>query len=135
VAVSTNTAPAAGSDIARECGRAFLGIAQELHHAGELCTTLESKVSQLISHYAGENKLALMQELQQLDILNQLVGALASYASVLGAECISAGTLDVENASRELGLARVAARLRDYARQESHPAAEAHTESGDMQLF
>jgi hypothetical protein len=108
-----NAAPqAAPSAEVFECARAFLGIARELFNASGVCMGLEGNVAHLLAQYEGEDRALFIRELQHLDILNQLLVALSSYASVLGSQCISGVGLDVDGASKELGLARVSERLR-----------------------
>jgi hypothetical protein len=99
-----------------ECARGFLGIAKELSHASGVCIGLEGNVAHLIAQYSGEDRALLIRELQHLDLLNQMLVALASYASVLGSQCIAGKVIDVDSASGELGLSRVAARLREIER-------------------
>lgn len=115
-----------------ECARAFLGIARELANASSLCIGLEGNVMHLVAHYQGEDRAVLMGEVQALDVLNQLLVALSSYASVLGAQCIAGAPLDVDGASREMGLARVAASLRGISMNGEGDMSQG---PGDMDLF
>lgn len=132
---SAPLAPDPTADMARECGRALLGMSKELNRAGEVCAMLETKVSQIITHYSGDDKLALMEELQHLDILNQLICALASYASVVGQECSAGQKPDLAAASELIGLARVAARLGNNATHDGRHGEDAQADSGEMHLF
>jgi uncharacterized metal-binding protein len=72
--------------------------------------------------------------LQHLDILNQLLVALSSYASVLGSQCIAGVGLDVDGASRGLGLARVSERLREIDGCAPAPSPD-RTSSGELDLL
>lgn len=118
-----------------ECARAFLGIARELANASGLCIGLEGNVMHLVAQYQGEDRAVLMREVQALDVLNQLLVALSSYASVLGAQCIAGAPLDVDGASREMGLARVAASLRGLTISGDSEMLPAPATPGDMDLF
>jgi hypothetical protein len=118
-----------------ECARGFLGIAKELSNASGVCIGLEGNVAHLIAQYSGEDRAILIRELQHLDILNQLLVALSSYASVLGSQCISDTAIDVDGASRELGLSRVAARLREIERVSSTSSGDHGPGCGDMDLL
>ncbi|KAF0182632.1 MAG: hypothetical protein IV086_17235 [Hyphomonadaceae bacterium] len=115
-----------------ECARAFLGIARELANASGVCIGLEGSVTHLLTHYTGEDRSVLIRELQHLDVLNQLLVSLSSYASVLGSQCIAGVPLDIDGASQELGLARVAARLREL---EDRDSADRVSDSGEMDLL
>lgn len=121
-----------GSGEIFECARAFLGMARELATASSVCMSLEGNVSHLISHYTGEDRTLLIRELQHLDTLNQMLVSLSSYASVLGAQCIAGHALNIEAASNEMGLARVAARLREVDARSHRPG---DIEPGEMDLF
>jgi hypothetical protein len=117
-----------------ECARAFLGIARELCNASGVCMGLEGNVARLLAQYEGEDRALLIRELQHLDLLNQLLVSLSSYASVLGSQCISGAGLDVDGASRGLGLARVSERLREIdGRAATVPPDRAS--SGEMDLL
>lgn len=118
-----------------ECARGFLGIARELATASGVCIGLEGNVMHLLSHYQGEDRALLMREVQALDALNQLLVALSSYASVLGAQCIAGSPLDVNGASHEMGLSRVAASLRDITAEEGGAMPDGVFASGDMDMF
>ncbi|MBL8558807.1 MAG: hypothetical protein JNM47_08820 [Hyphomonadaceae bacterium] len=117
-----------------ECARAFLGIARELYNASSVCMGLEGHVAHLLANYAGEDRALLIRELQHIDTLNQLLVALSSYASVLGSQCISGATLDIDGASREMGLARVSERLR--AIESNNPVTSSDRgSSGDLDML
>lgn len=118
-----------------ECARAFLGIARELANASGVCMGLEGNVTHLVAHYQGEDRALLMREVQALDVLTQLLVALSSYASVLGAQCIAGAPLDVDGASREMGLARLAASLRGISLDANASPSQRAEPSGDMDLF
>ncbi len=118
-----------------ECARAFLGIARELANASGVCIALEGSVTHLLAHYQGEDRSVLIRELQHLDALNQLLVSLSSYASVLGSQCIAGTPLNIDGASQDLGLARVAARLRELEDREEGGSADRALISGEMDLL
>lgn len=118
-----------------ECARAFLGIARELANASGVCIGLEGSVTHLLTHYSGEDRSVLIRELQHLDVLNQLLVSLSSYASVLGSQCIAGAPLDIDGASQELGLSRVAARLRELDGRDGGGSGERTHGSGEMDLL
>ena len=134
-ALSEKTAVSHPGGDAFECARAFLGIAGELANASSVCIGLEGNVTHLLSHYQGEDRALLMREVQALDSLNQLLVALSSYASILGAQCIAGAPLDVDGASRDMGLARVAANLRGLTEGDHAHMQQGGDAGGEMDLF
>jgi len=118
-----------------EYARAFLGRARELSNASSVCIGLEGNIAHLLTNYAGKDRAMLIRELQHMDILNQLLVALSSYASVLGSQCVAGTPLDVDGASHEMGLARVAASLRAVERREQHSPSESAPGGGELDLL